>query len=129
MRMRIRRLIVAAAAAAVLVVGIAGCTAPTPVVDPVVVDLNDLQGTTVEVPLNSSLIIVTEWSDVDSYSAANADPMIAEFVKGAKTGEASYRPGLTPSQVGETTVTLSNKEDAHDVGLRSRSRRSRAADT
>ncbi|WP_100344291.1 hypothetical protein [Compostimonas suwonensis] len=108
--MGIRRLAGAAVTAAALVVGISGCTAGAPDVDPVVVDVAELQGTTVEVPLNSTLVIVTELSDVDSYTADIDDPAIAEFARGAKTGEVSYRPVLTPKQVGESEVTLSNED-------------------
>jgi len=97
-------------------VGIASCTAPAPVVDPVVVDVDDLQGTTVEVPLNSSLIITTDWSDVDGYTAQLSDPTIAEFVRGADTGDAAFSPRLTPKQVGETEVIVSNEDqDPHAV--------------
>jgi len=116
MRMRIRRLIGAVVAAAVLVVGIAGCTESAPDVDPVVVEVNDLQGATVEVPLNSTLIIITDLSEVDSYTAAITDPTIVEFVRGAEAGDVSYRPCLKPKQVGKTEVALSNEDaDAHDV--------------
>ena len=103
-RGRIRGL-VSLAAACVVVAGIAGCTA-SPAVEPVVVDVDDLQGTTVEVPLSGTLIILTDWSDVDRYTAEIADPAVAEFVEGADTGDAAFSPRLTPLQVGETEVTL-----------------------
>ncbi|WP_313540060.1 hypothetical protein [Leifsonia aquatica] len=113
-----RRLISAAVAASLVAVGIAGCTSPTPVVDPVVVDLDDLPGATIEVPLNSTLFVITEWSEVDSYTAVIADPTIAEFVPSTDTGDAAYSPSITPKQVGETTVTLSRKDSEHqDVGF------------
>jgi len=108
--MRIRRLLAAAAAASVLLVGIAGCTAPTPVVTPIVVNAEDIQGGVVEVPLNSTLVINTGSLAVDSYSATIADPSIAEFVQGKDDGSATFNPGLTPKKVGETEVTLSNKD-------------------
>ncbi|MCU1411582.1 MAG: hypothetical protein JWR04_2289 [Rhodoglobus sp.] len=106
--MRIRSLIATAAAASLLLIGIAGCTAPTPVVAPIVVNAGDIQGSVVEVPLNSTLVINTGDLAVDSYTATVADPSIAEFVKGAKTGEAQFNPGMKPKKVGETEVTLSN---------------------
>ena len=108
----------AAVAASLVVVGAAGCAAPTPEVAPVVVNVEDLPGATIEVPLNSTLVVITEWSDVTNYTAGIADPTIAEFVPGADTGEAAYSPGFTPKHVGKTTVTLSLKgSQVQEVGF------------
>jgi hypothetical protein len=107
--MRISRLIAAVGAASVLLLGVAGCAAPGPVVPPVVVNAGDLQGSTVEVPLNSTLVIDTGDLDVDSYTADIANPDIAEFIQGKKDGSATFNPGLKPKKVGETEVTLSNE--------------------
>ena len=109
MRMSIRRLLAVAATASVLVAGLAACGA-TPVVAPVVVNSGDIQGSVVEVPLNSTLVINTGDLAVDSYTAEIADPSIAEFVQGREDGSASFNPGLSPKKVGETEVTLSNKD-------------------
>lgn len=106
--MRIRRLAVVAVAASVLL-GIAGCTAPGPVVAPIVVNVGDIQGSVVEVPLNSTLVINTGDLAVDSYSAKIADESVASFVQGREDGSASFNPGLQPKKVGETEVTLSNE--------------------
>ena len=96
---------------AAVLLALAACTsAPAPVVAPVVVNADDLQGSTVEVPLNSMLVINTGDLDVDSYSAAVADPSIAEWVQGREDATASFNPGLTPKKVGETEVTLSNSD-------------------
>ena len=55
---------------AAVLLALAACTsAPAPVVAPVVVSADDLQGSTVEVPLNSMLVINTGDLDVDSYTA------------------------------------------------------------
>ena len=109
--MSIRRLVVAAAAASVLLVGLAGCVgAPGPVVAPIVVNSGDIQGSVVEVPLNSTLVINTGDLAVDSYTAEIADSLVAEFVQGKEDGGASFNPGFTPKKVGETEVTLSNKD-------------------
>ncbi|CAN5172813.1 hypothetical protein BH09ACT5_BH09ACT5_18190 [soil metagenome] len=107
--MRIRRLIAVAATASLLAAGLAAC-APTPVVTPVVVNANDIQGETVEVPLNSTLVINTGDLPVDSYTADVADPAIATFVKGARAGDFETSPGFTPKKVGETEVTMSNED-------------------
>ena len=97
----------------VLVASLTGCVS-TPEITPVVVDLTDLQGETVEVPLDSELIIVTDWTLVDTYTAQIADPAIAEFERGAETGEAAYTPRIVPLQAGDTEVTLSSEEDDLD---------------
>ena len=111
--MGIRRLVGAAVAASLAAACLTGCT-PTPV-EPVVVEVDDLQGTTVEVPLDSTLIVLTEWSEVEDYTAQIADPEIAEFVEGAETGDAAYAPLFTPLQVGATEVVLSNEADQSSV--------------
>lgn len=98
------------AAAAVLLLALAGCTATPPAVEPVVVEVGDLQGTTVEVPLDSTLVIQTSGVSVESYSAEVADPSIAEFVEGADAGDFAMYPGFQPRKVGETQVTLSNED-------------------
>ncbi|MBX3100586.1 MAG: hypothetical protein KF761_13540 [Salinibacterium sp.] len=107
--MRISRLFATAAAASVLLIGLAGCGASGPVVAPIVVSVGDLQGTTVEVPLNSTLVINTGDLAVDSYTAVIADTSVAEFVQGKVDGGATFNPGLTPRAVGATKVTLSNE--------------------
>jgi hypothetical protein len=97
-------------AAAVLLVALAGCTAPPPAVEPVVVDVGDLQGATIEVPLDSSLVIQTGNLSLDSYTATVADPSIADFTKGTNAGDVGYYPGMKPKKVGETEVTLTNED-------------------
>ena len=105
--MKLRHLALGAA----VLLALAACTpAPAPVVAPVVVNANDLQGSTVEVPINSMLVINTGDLDVDSYSAEVADPSIAEWVQGREDASASFNPGFTPKKVGTTEVTLSNSD-------------------
>ena len=68
--------------------------APAPVVAPVVVNANDLQGSTVTVPINSMLVINTESLPVDSYTAEVADPTIAVWVQGRDDGSATFTAAL-----------------------------------
>lgn len=98
------------AATAVLLLALTGCTAPAPGVEPVVVDVSDLQGTTVEVPLDSTLVIQTDGLAIDSYTATIADPAIADFTEGVDAGDVGYYPAMTPKKVGETEVTLKNED-------------------
>lgn len=107
--MKLSRLLSAAAAASVLI-ALAGCSASGPVVAPITVTANDLQGQTVEVPLNSTLVINTGDLAVDSYTAKVADESVATFVQGRSDGSAEFNPGFTPKKVGETEVTMTNED-------------------
>ncbi|MEP6480057.1 MAG: hypothetical protein ABJB03_11735 [Rhodoglobus sp.] len=97
------------AATAVLALSLAGC-APTPVGTPITMSSEDLQGKTVELPLNSLLNITTGDLAVDSYTAEIADPSIAEFVQGRTDGSATFNPGIKPLKAGTTEVTLTNEQ-------------------
>ena len=68
-----------------------------------------LQGATVKVPLDSELNITTGSLAVTSYSGTVADTSIAKFVPGSTTSSAKFDPSVKPLKVGETTVTLKNK--------------------
>ena len=93
-----------------LVVGLAGCVANTPVVAPIVVNAEDMQGAVVAVPLNSMLVINTGDLAVDSYTATIDDESIASFVQGKDDAGASFNPGFTPKKVGETEITMTNEQ-------------------
>lgn len=99
----------AAAVALASALALAGC-ATTPVVAPVTVSANDLQGDTVKVALNQVLNITTGDLAVDSYTAEIADPSIAEFVQGRVEGSATFNPGFQPLKVGSTEVTMTNEQ-------------------
>jgi hypothetical protein len=102
--------VLAAAAAVSLALGLSACAPTTPVVAPVTVDVNDLQGTTVEVALNQVININTGDLAVDSYTAEIADPSVLEFTQGKDDGSATFNPGLKPLKVGETAVTMTNEQ-------------------
>lgn len=106
--MSVRRLF-AAAVISVSLVALAGC-AGGPAVPPITVSANDIQGETVKVPLNSTLVINTGDLAVDSYTANVADESIATFVQGRTDGSATYNPGFTPKAVGTTGVTMTNSQ-------------------
>lgn len=106
--------------AATVLLGIAlataGCAEPIldPIPAPVTVELDELAGTTVEVPLGSLLNINVGDRDVASITAEIGDSGIAEFVPGYDDGSALFNPGVRPLAVGETTVTLRNLEGELD---------------
>lgn len=109
---RMRTSILAAVGAAVLALGLGACAQGTGggQVAPVTVEVNDLQGSTVEVGMYQVLNINTGDLPVDSYTAEIADPSIAEFVQGRDDGSATYNPGFTPKKVGQTTITMTNED-------------------
>ncbi len=95
---------------------LSGCSASTPtpigsnVVAPITKSANDLQGATVQLPLNTILNINTGSLPVDSYTATISDPSIASFTQGHTDGGATFNPGIKPLKVGETKVTMKNAQ-------------------
>lgn len=119
--------VAALAAALVLTAALAGCAsgsgdaggaasgssaspgASTGALPPVIVEVEDLEGTTVEVPLGNTVdLVVSDDSDVTAWVAEVADPTVVEFVPGKDDGSAQFNPGLEPLAVGETEVVLSD---------------------
>lgn len=82
----------------------------TPVIAPVTLSANDLQGATVELVVGQSLNIDTGDLAVDSYTGEVADPAVAEFVAGRDDGSATFNPGVRALAVGTTEVTMTNED-------------------
>lgn len=80
------------------------------VIAPVTMGVNELQGAEVELVVGQVLNINTESLAVDSYTADVADPKIAEFVPGNKSGSAEFNPGVTALAEGKTKVTMVNEQ-------------------
>ncbi len=99
-----------------LAVGLSGCSqtpaAPassaSSVMEPVVKNVNELQGATVRLSVGQALDIDTGDLAVDSYSGKVDDPAVAEFVAGRTSGGATFNPGVTALAAGSTKVTMSN---------------------
>ncbi len=112
--MRTARTVALAAALALGLAALSGCSSPTtavtPAVEPVVVKIGDISGTTVKVALDQVVDLDTGSLSVTSYSGKVADPSIATFTKGRKDNGAEFDPGLTPHKAGTTEVTLSNSD-------------------
>ena len=101
--------VLGAAAALGLAVGLSACApAGEPVIAPVTMDANDLQGATVDLVVGQVLNIDTGDLAVDSYSGEVDDPTVAEFVKGYEEGGATFNPGVKALAEGSTTVVMSN---------------------
>lgn len=105
-------LIVALAAAAF---GLTACASPAggDVVAPVTMNVNDLQGATVDLVVGQALNIDTGDLAVDSDTGEVADPAVAEFVPGRDDGSATFNPGVTALAAGTTEVTMTN--DSGDI--------------
>lgn len=78
------------------------------VVAPVIVDLNDVDGTTVEVAVGNTIDITGDDETYADWGADIADESIVSFTPGKEDGSAQFNPGLDALAVGETTVRLDN---------------------
>jgi len=81
----------------------------------VIVDLGDVDGTTVEVPEGGSVDLTGDDETYTDWTADIADPAVVEFVPGRDDGSAQFNPGLTAKSVGTTEVTLDNSESGDSV--------------
>jgi len=110
--MRTARVLAVTITLALGLTALTGCSTPTspstPAVEPVIVKIGDIDGTTVTVALNQVVDLDTGSLSVTSYSGKVADTSIATFTPGHKDSGAEFNPGLTPHKVGTTEVTLSN---------------------
>jgi hypothetical protein len=107
--MKISKLFVAVAAVA-LTVSLSACAQNTPVIAPVTMDVNSLQGGTVDLIVGQVLNINTGDLAVDSYSGEVEDTSVAEFVKGYEKDGATFNPGVKALANGSTKVVLSNDD-------------------
>ncbi|SDH30589.1 hypothetical protein [Microbacterium pygmaeum] len=112
--MKTSKLLVASAVFALsagLSLGLGGCAqGDTPVIAPVTMDANDLQGATVDLVVGQVLNINTGDLAVDSYTGEVEDGSVAEFVAGREEGGTTYNPGVTALAEGSTTVVMTNSD-------------------
>ena len=73
-------------------------------------DVNDLQGATVDLVVGQVLDIDTGSLAVDSYTGEVEDDSVAEFTAGREDGGTTYNPGVTGLAEGTTKVVLSNED-------------------
>ncbi|WP_173922590.1 hypothetical protein [Agromyces sp. Marseille-P2726] len=107
-----------------MAVGLAGCSSGgsggdpsggASALPPVIVELDTVDGTAVEVPEGSSIDLTGDDETFTEWTAEIADPSIVEFVPGRDDGSAQFNPGLTAESVGETEVVLENGETGDTV--------------
>jgi hypothetical protein len=102
-----KRILVGAAVAVGAMIGLVGCSSS--VVGPVTVELDQLQGETVDVSLDRTLNINVGDSDVESFTVVVEDTKVAKAIAGVDDGSAQFNPGVEPVAVGTTTVTVTDK--------------------
>ena len=74
---------------------------------PIIVEISEVDGATVEVPLGTMLVLATgPDAAVTDWSAEIADQDVATFVPGRDDGSATFNPGVQPRSVGITEVRL-----------------------
>ncbi|MBT2497871.1 hypothetical protein J7E25_02055 [Agromyces sp. ISL-38] len=100
--------------------GLSGCSSGGPAggssaLPPVIVELDEVDGTTVEVPEGGAVDLTGDDETYAEWTAEIADPDIVEFEPGRDDGSAQFNPGLTAKSVGETEVTLENGETGDAV--------------
>ncbi|MBM7832318.1 hypothetical protein JOE59_003023 [Agromyces cerinus] len=88
---------------------LAGCTTGTDTLPaPVVVQLDDIDGETIEVVDGNVIDLAGDDETYADWDAEIEDPTIARFTPGGDDGSAQSNPGLTATAVGTTAVTLEN---------------------
>ncbi len=98
---------------------LAGCTAASDsgseTLPPVIVDINEIDGTTVEVAEGNVIDLTGDDETYLDWTAEIADPAVAEFTPGKDDGSAQFNPGVTGLSVGQTEVTLDNSTSGDTV--------------
>src|SRR5690606_39017603 len=81
-----------------------------PVIAPVTMSANDLQGQSVDPVVGQVLNIDTGSLPVDSYTAEIEDEAVATFTQGREDDTAAFNPGINAVGVGSTGVVLTNED-------------------
>lgn len=104
--------LIAGAGILAIVALLSGCSTPSsgPVIAPVTMNVNELQGKTVDLDVGQVLNITTGDLAGDSYSGKVADTNVAEFVPARKDASAEFNPGVKAIGAGKTKVVLSNSD-------------------
>jgi hypothetical protein len=106
---------------AVGALALAGCssggTGGSSALPPVIVDLGDVDGTTVEVTEGGTIDLTGDDKDFTHWSADIADRTIAAFVPGKDDGSAQFNPGLDALAEGTTKVTMDNSASGAHVAF------------
>jgi len=108
----------AAMFALVTAVAVSGCASATPdgeTLPPVIVDINEIDGTTVEVAEGNAIDLTGDDETYLDWTAEIDDPEVVAFVPGKDDGSAQFNPGLDAVGVGDSEVTLENSTSGDTV--------------
>ncbi len=81
---------------------------------PVVVNIDTLDGQTVDVRLGGTIDLTGDEATFTDWTADIADPHVVTFTPGRDDGSATFDPGLQAIGVGTSKVTLVNSS-SHDT--------------
>lgn len=119
-----RRLLLRAGALALALgtaISIVGCS-PTDggngdagLLPPVIVDITEIDGTTIEVTKGNVIDITGDDETFTDWTGKVADEKIAEFTPGKDDGSAQFNPGVTGLSAGHTEVTLDNATSGETI--------------
>lgn len=84
---------------------------------PVIVDIHEIDGTTVEVTQGNVIDLIGDDETYLDWTAEISDPEVVEFTPGKDDGSAQFNPGLTALSVGDTEVTLDNSTSGETVAF------------
>ena len=97
---------------------VTGCASAEPegeTLPPVIVDINEIDGTTVEVAEGNAIDLTGDDETYLDWTAEIEDSEIVTFVPGKDDGSAQFNPGLDAEKVGESEVTLDNSASGDTV--------------
>lgn len=90
----------------------------TSALPPVFVDVDSLQGTTVEVRDGGAVVVTGDDETFTAWTATIADPTVVSFVPGRDDGSATFDPGFEAVAVGSTDVTMTNADSGANIEFR-----------
>lgn len=99
---------------------IAGCASggqETGTLPPVIVDINEIDGSTVEVAQGNTIDLTGDDDTYLDWTAEIENPDVVTFVAGKDDGSAQFNPGLDAVKEGESDVTLDNSSSGDSVSF------------
>lgn len=95
-----------------------GCASAEPggeTLPPVIVDITEIDGTTIEVAEGNAIDLTGDDETYLDWTAEIEDSDIVTFTPGKDDGSAQFNPGLDAVSAGETEVTLDNSTSGDTV--------------
>lgn len=101
--------------AAFVITGCASGDQEAGTLPPVIVDINEIDGTTVEVAQGNAIDLTGDDDTYLDWTAEIENPDVVTFVAGKDDGSAQFNPGLDAVKEGESDVTLDNSSSGDTV--------------